>query len=119
MSRVRTPRACARGTLARDTGFLSPPRAARLVARAIALVRKVRPSAVLVDVALSDGRALDLVRALRAGETFGRVSVVLRGVAEPEERAHLSRAPHALGFHGRDDAALPRGLLGDAPGAGA
>jgi DNA-binding response OmpR family regulator len=110
----------ARGAMARDTGAYPLP--APLVARAIALVRKVRPSAVLVDVILSDGRGLDLVRALRAGETLGRVPVVLLGVAGPEERAHLSRDPHAHGLHGRDDTALGallRGLLEDAPGAGA
>jgi len=91
-----------------------------LAARAIALVRKVRPSAVLIDVILSDGRALDLVRAMRAGETLGRVPVVLLGSLGPAERAHLSRDPHAHGLHARDDAALGallRGLLEDARGA--
>jgi len=104
--------------LVRDTESYALP--TPLVVRAIALVRKVRPSAVLIDVVLSDGRALDLVRAMRAGEALSRVPVVLLGVPGPEERAHLSRDPHAHGLHDRDDAALGallRGLLEDARGA--
>ena len=100
-----------------------PRRATRLVrvARAIALVRKVRPSAVLVDVILSDGRGLDLVRTARRGDSRPCPRRLARRGRAGGTHASVPR-PHAHGLHGRDDAALgalPRGLLEDAPGAGA
>ena len=103
--------------MARDVGAYALP--APLLGRAIALVRKVRPSAVLADVALSDGRSLNLVRAMRAVEPLAHVPVVLRGVCGPDEAAHLPHDPWTHGVHTRDDAALSallRDLLEDARG---
>ena len=104
--------------LARDAGAY--PLIAPLVGRAIALVHKVRPSAVLVDVGLSDGRGLDLVRALRAVESLAQAPIVLCGVARPDERAYLLHDLWTHEVHTRDDAALGallRDLLEDARGA--
>lgn len=92
------------GVMARDAG--SYALAAPLLGRAIALVHKVRPSAVLVDVGLSDGRGLDLVRAMRAVPSLAHVPVVLRGMCGPDERAYLPHDPWTHGVHTRDDAAL-------------
>ncbi len=82
------------------------PLAAPLLGRAIVLVYKVRPLAVLIDVGLSDGRGLDLVRAMRAVEPLAHVPVVLLGMCEPDERAHLLHDPWTHRVHTRDDAAL-------------
>ncbi len=104
--------------LARDAGTY--PLSAPLVGRAIALVRKVRPSAVLVDVGLSDGRGLDLVRAMRAVEPLAHVPIVLLGVSGPDERAYLLHDLWTHEAHTRDDAALGtllRDLLEGARGA--
>ncbi len=106
------------GVMARDAGAY--PLAALLLGRAIALVHKVRPTAVLVDVGLSDGRGLDLVRALRAVEPLAHVPVVLRGVCGLDERVHLRDDPWTHGVDTRDDAALGallRDLLEDERGA--
>ncbi len=103
------------GVMARDGGAYAL--AAPLLGRAIALVHKVRPSAVLVDVGLSDGRGLDLVRAMRAVEPLAQVPVVLRGLCGPDERGRLLDDPWAHGVDTRDDAALGallRDLLEDA-----
>ncbi len=55
---------------------------------ALALAGKVRPSVVLTEMDLGDeGRALALVRALRAREALRGVPVVLIGVLTAEEHA--------------------------------
>jgi DNA-binding response OmpR family regulator len=60
------------------------------MSRALALLAKVRPSLVLTDAELADGRAHALIRAMRAVAALEEVRVVVLGVVTAEERHDLA-----------------------------
>jgi len=62
---------------------------------ALTLARKARPSVVLADADLSQGRALALLHALRDVEPLQRVHVIVLGAPTSEEYAHITRDPYA------------------------
>lgn len=63
---------------------------AHTLARALVLLSKVRPSLVLADVVLDDGRVLAFLRHLRATEPLKRVVVVVLGDLSVEEQEHIA-----------------------------
>ncbi|MDQ2830079.1 MAG: hypothetical protein M3Y74_13655 [Chloroflexota bacterium] len=62
---------------------------------ALTLACKARPSVVLADEALPPRRALALLQALRGIELLQDVHVIILGVPDPEDHAHIARDPHA------------------------
>ena len=78
----------------------------RTIGHALTLAHKARPSVVLTDIALDDGRALSLVRALRAREALRHVPVILLGVPLPDEEKHVADDPHTHVYHDAAEATL-------------
>ena len=78
----------------------------RRVGHAVILAHKARPSVVLADIALDDGRALSLVRVLRAREALRHVPVILLGRPLSDEEEHIARDPHTYIYHDAEEAAL-------------
>ncbi len=76
----------------RHAGYHALP--TRTVRHAVVLAHKARPSVVLTDSALDDGRALSLVRALRTHEALRQVPVILLGVLLPDEEDLVAHDPH-------------------------
>ena len=72
---------------------------------ALMLVGKVRPSVVLADADVGDGRAIALLQALRAVEALRGVHVIVLGSVPRAEQAQLADDPRAQA-HGGDDTAL-------------
>jgi len=83
---------------------------------ALMLARKTRPSVVLADADLSQGRALTLLQALRDVEPLQRVHVIVLGAPTPEEHIYIARDPHARVHPNADEdeeglVTLLRGIL--------
>ena len=85
--------------MARAAGFYALP--APTLDRAIALARKVRPSLVLVDAGLAEGRALAVVGALRK-----QTPNVVVGELTDQERAQASDDPLVHAYPDGDSAGL-------------
>ncbi len=101
---------------ARAAGFYALP--APTLDRSIALARKVRPSLVLVDAGLDEGRALAVVGALRAAPRPDKkqAPVVVVGELTDQERDQVSGDPSIQAYPGGESAglvALLRDLLPD------
>jgi len=88
----------------RRAGYHAMP--TRTVAHALTLARKARPSAVLADVALADGRALALVQALRAVEALRHVQVIVLGVPTVDEADLVARDARTRVHPEADEAGL-------------
>ena len=97
-------RLTARHGLIRQAGYHALPTCS--VGQAVILAHKARPSVVLADIALDDGRALSLVRVLRAGEALRHVPVILLGVPLPDEEDHVAHDPHTHIHHDAEEATL-------------
>jgi len=97
-------RLSARHGAIRHAGYHALP--TRTVAHAVILAHKARPSVVLTDIALDDGRALSLVRVLRAREALRHIPVLLLGVPLPEEEDHLAHDPHTHIHHDAEEDTL-------------
>ncbi len=63
---------------------------AHTVERAIFLLSKVRPTLVVTDAELTDGRVLALLRHARAVEPLSAMLIVVLGETTPEEREHIT-----------------------------
>lgn len=63
---------------------------AHTLERALFLISKVRPSLVLADGELEDGRVMTLLRHVREIEPLARVVVVVLGEVTPEEHKHIT-----------------------------
>lgn len=86
------------------------PLPAPTIVRALALAAKVRPSLVLVDADLSDGRAGALIEALRGIPALTGVRVIVLGELNPAEHDVVARDPHVR-VHPVPDGAGLHGLL--------
>jgi DNA-binding NtrC family response regulator len=75
-------------TATRSAGHHALP--AHTVDRALFLLSKVRPSMVVTDVELEDGRVLVLLRHLRAVEPLAPVVVVVLGDVTAEEQEYIA-----------------------------
>ncbi len=75
----------------RDVGYWPLP--APTIDRALSLAAKVRPSLILIDPELSDGRAIRLVESLRAIPALPRVRIVVLGELTPVEHDAVARDP--------------------------
>ncbi len=62
---------------------------AHTLERAIFLLSKVRPTLVVTDAELTDGRVLALLRHVRAVEPLSAVLIVVLGETTPEEQEHI------------------------------
>ncbi len=91
------------GTI-RQAGYHALPTCS--VGQAVILAHKVRPSVVLTDITLDDGRALSLVRALRARESLCHVPVILLGIPLPDEEEDVAHDPHTHIYHAAEEATL-------------
>jgi len=91
------------GTI-RQAGYHALPTCS--VGQAVILAHKARPSVVLTDITLDDGRALSLVRALRARESLRHVPVILLGIPLPDEEQHLTQDLHTHVYHDAEEATL-------------
>lgn len=69
------------------------PLPAPTAARALALAAKVRPSLVLADADLSDGRAATLIESLRGIPALTGVRVIVLGEVAPAEHDAVARDP--------------------------
>ncbi len=76
----------------RQAGYHALP--THSVGHALILAHKARPSVVLTDIALDDGRALSLVQVLRTREALHHVPVILLGRPLPDEEEHIVHDPH-------------------------
>ncbi len=94
----------ARHGLIRQAGYHALPTCS--VDHAVILAHKARPSVVLADITLDDGRALSLVRALRARESLRHVPVILLGVPLADEEEHVAQDPHTHIYHDAEEATL-------------
>jgi len=97
-------RLTARHGLIRQAGYHALPTCR--VGHALILAHKARPSVVLADITLDDGRALSLVRALRARESLRHVPVILLGVPLPDEEEDVAHDPHTHIYHDAEEATL-------------
>lgn len=84
----RPARLDVRQAAVRDAGYWPLP--APTIERALFLAAKVRPSLVLTDPELPDGRAVALLDALRAIPALAGVRVVVLGEVTPAERDVLA-----------------------------
>lgn len=103
-----------REALARDAGHLAL--VAPSVARTLFLLQKVRPSLLIADAALTDGRAGALVERVRAVPLLRDLRIIVLGNATPEERRQMARDGHIHLERREDDSAvtlLIAGMLGD------
>ena len=75
-------------TATRSAGHHALP--AHTLAQAIFLLGKVRPTLVVTDAELADGRVLALLRHLRAVESLTAVVVVVFGDVTAEEHEHIA-----------------------------
>jgi CheY-like chemotaxis protein len=100
----QSDRLSVRHRVIRQAGYHALPTPS--VAHAVALAHKARPSVVLTDIALDDGRALSLVRALRGHEALRQVPVILLGIPLPDEEEHLTQDPHTHVYHDANEATL-------------
>jgi len=91
------------GTI-RQAGYHALP--TRSVGHAVILAHKARPSLVLADIALDDGRALSLVRVFRAREALRHVPVILLGVPLANEEEDVAHDPHMHVYHDAEEATL-------------
>ncbi len=74
--------------------------------QALILAHKARPSVVLTDIALDDGRALSLVQVLRARDALRHVPVILLGRPLPDEEEHIAHDPHTHIYLNAEEDAL-------------
>ncbi len=88
----------------RRAGYHALP--APTIAQALTLARKVRPSVVLADVVLADGRAPALVQALRAVEALRHVHVIVLGVPTVDEEDVVARDARTRVHQDADEATL-------------
>ncbi len=91
------------GTI-RQAGYHALPTGS--VGHAVSLAHKARPSVVLADITLDDGRALSLVRALRARASLRHVPVILLGVPLADEEEDVAHDPHTHIYHDAEEATL-------------
>jgi len=92
------------------------PLPASSIRRALFLACKVRPSLVLVDADLADGRAVALLVALRAVPALANVCTIVLGEVTPAEHDVVAHDPLARAHPIPDSKGL-RGLLTEALGA--
>jgi len=89
----RPARLDVRQEVVRHAGYWPLP--ASSIRRALFLACKVRPSLVLVDADLADGRAVTLLAALRAVPALAAVCVIVLGELTPAEHDVVAHDPHA------------------------
>lgn len=65
------------------------------VQRALSLLCKVRPTVVLADAALQDGRVAELLGEMRAVPPLANVPVIVLGGLTPGDRRAVERDPYA------------------------
>lgn len=65
------------------------------VQRALSLLRKVRPTVVLADATLPDGRIAELLGEMRAVPPLANVPVIVLGRLAPGDRRAVERDPYA------------------------
>ncbi len=94
----------ARRHAVKRAGYWSLP--APSLDRALFLVGKIRPTLVLTDVEVADGRAPSLLRAIRTMAALEHVRVVIVGPLTPEEQSEVAADPHTHVRHLADDEAL-------------
>jgi DNA-binding response OmpR family regulator len=92
----------------REAGWLPLP--APTVARARALLQKVRPHLVLSAAHLADGHSADLLRALRAAAQLDHVPLAVLGALRPEEHEALAGDPRVC-MRAREDRDAVIGVL--------
>ena len=97
-------RLSARHGAMRQAGYHALP--TRTVSHALILAHKARPSVVLADIALDDGRALSLVQVLRARDALRHVPVLLLGVPLPDEEERIAHDPHTHSYPTAEEDAL-------------
>ncbi len=88
----------------RQAGYHALP--THSVGHALILAHKARPSVVLTDIALDDGRALSLVQILRARDALRHVPVILLGRPLPDEEEHIAHDPHTHIYPNAEEDAL-------------
>ena len=89
----RPARLDVRQEVVRHAGHWPLPAAA--IRRALFLACKIRPSLVLVDADLADGRAVALLAALRAVPALADACIIVLGEAPPAERDAVAHDRHA------------------------
>ena len=78
--------------------------------RALVVQNTVRPALVFTDADLADGRAVALIRALRAVSVLEQVCMVVFGLVTPDEGHDLAGDPYVDVLQGSDNDAIG-GLL--------
>jgi len=91
------------------------PLPASSIRRALFLACKVRPSLVLVDADLADGRAVALLAALRAVPALAAICIIVVGELTPAEHDAVAHDPRASAHPIPDSSGL-RALLDAALG---
>ena len=89
------------------------PLPASSIRRTLFLACKVRPSLVLVDAELGDGRAVALLAALRAIPALTAVRLIVLGELTPAEHDVVAHDPHAQAHPIPDNKGL-RAILAEA-----